>query len=825
MLKPKSFIAVLVAILCLPLLATAQSETLIFNDVSVSTPNSSSIETLKDDGVVHGYPDGTFKPGFTINRAEFATLITNILDIETKGENCFTDVSNQWFAAPVCTLKEKGIINGYGDGSFQPGRNINLVEAATIIAKANNLPQQTGGSWFEPAIKALESKGAIPVSIDTLDQKLSRSEVAEMMYRIDKNEDQRTSKTFVSLNSQMPSLASCEELEEKISNFQYTNNARYLLPTEGAVDTVTSENTAGSSMDSAANEKSVSSDDYSGTNLQVENVDESDVMKNNGSHIFFIQGQNVKVVKAFPVNEMKEEANIFVEESFTPQSLYLDGNTLVILGGGYDRSNGSVTKVFVYDISNPAEPKQTRKLQFTGQEISSRKINNNLYLVLNKYQPYNYYNARYKLDFAAEADEAPITSVEDSLPTYSDSLTGTTEKLANCSDIIYFPRPQTMNYLIVAGIPLSGNDTQVSKKVILGTSENVYASSDNLYVANTSYQYPEYSIYDSWDRSSNTYSYNQTNVYRFALNNGKVEYKDKGSVSGRIINQFAMDEHNNGFRIATTSDGTTTSNNNLYILNRNNLGETLGKIENIAPGEVIYSTRFVGNRAYMVTFKTTDPLFVIDTTDASNPKILGKLKIPGYSNYLHPFDENHLIGLGKEAVEDKNGSFAWYQGMKLALYDVSIVSNPVEVSSVEIGDRGTESEALHNHKAILFSKEKGFIAFPITIAQKPSNNTDTSAYGEFIFQGAQVYNINIASGISLRGAISHYAENAEEYLKSGSYWWNFPKDIKRILYIGDNFYTVSDGMIKASDINTVKEKNSIELEVTNQYQYDDGQVY
>jgi uncharacterized secreted protein with C-terminal beta-propeller domain len=145
----------------------------------------------------------------------------------------------------------------------------------------------------------------------------------------------------------------------------------------------------------------------------------------------------------------------------------------------------------------------------------------------------------------------------------------------------------------------------------------------------------------------------------------------------------------------------------------------------------------MGDRGYMVTFKKVDPLFVIDLKDPRSPKILGALKIPGYSDYLHPYDENHIIGFGKDTEEVGNGAF--YQGMKIAVFDVTDVTNPIEMFKENIGDRGTDSELLRNHKALLFSKDKNLLAFPVTVMEvKNKNKADKESifqYGEFAFQG------------------------------------------------------------------------------------------
>ena len=181
-----------------------------------------------------------------------------------------------------------------------------------------------------------------------------------------------------------------------------------------------------------------------------------------------------------------------------------------------------------------------------------------------------------------------------------------------------------------------------------------------------------------------------------------------------------MDENNGFFRIATTTGeiwrtDSLTSKNNVYILDE--ALQLTGKVEDIAPGEKIYSVRFMGDRGYMVTFKNVDPFFVLNLKNPASPKILGALKIPGFSDYLHTYDDNHIIGFGKETVElsQNGGTNAYYQGLKLAVFDVTDVSHPVEMFKTIIGDRGTDSEVLRNHKTLLFDKEKGILSFRLPL--------------------------------------------------------------------------------------------------------------
>jgi uncharacterized secreted protein with C-terminal beta-propeller domain len=232
---------------------------------------------------------------------------------------------------------------------------------------------------------------------------------------------------------------------------------------------------------------------------------------------------------------------------------------------------------------------------------------------------------------------------------------------------------------------------------------------------------------------------------------------------------------------------------------------------------------------------------VIDTSDPKLPKVLGKLKIPGYSDYLHPYDENHIIGFGKEAVDptelEQSGfnnnsfDFAWYQGMKIALFDVTDVANPTMMFKETIGDRGTSSELLYNHKALMYDKARNLFAFPVEVSeltpeQKADTSRQSSAYGEPVFQGAYVYTLDLTNGFQLKGKIKHYdgdypttcscpmiggvpSNNCTSCYSS----LNQNDVIKRIIYIGDYLYTISDGKVKATKRDTMEEAKALKLDV------------
>jgi uncharacterized secreted protein with C-terminal beta-propeller domain len=309
----------------------------------------------------------------------------------------------------------------------------------------------------------------------------------------------------------------------------------------------------------------------------------------------------------------------------------------------------------------------------------------------------------------------------------------------------------------------------------------------------------------------------KTAIHKFALSD--FSQLAKGEVPGHVLNQFSMDESGEYFRIATTvpqvwnwnGQDALPSSNNLYVLDSKLA--VAGKVEDIAPGEQIYSVRFMGSRAYMVTYRQVDPFFVVDLSNPSSPKILGNLKIPGFSNYLHPYDERYIIGVGKETQETKEGQ-SLVQGVKLSLFDVQDPSTPREVAKVQIGDRGSDSFALTDHKAFLFSKGKGgLLVLPILEAKiDPTKYAGGQfpqwQYGDYVFQGAYVFSLSPENGFQLRGKITHATE--EELLKSGQYYWS-AANVQRSLYMGSTLYTVSDRFVKANDLESLAAISSVKI--------------
>lgn len=321
----------------------------------------------------------------------------------------------------------------------------------------------------------------------------------------------------------------------------------------------------------------------------------------------------------------------------------------------------------------------------------------------------------------------------------------------------------------------------------------------------------------------------KTVIHKIAISGKNLTYKTFGAVPGYVLNQFSMDENNNYFRIATTrsrqwdqyGQGTTQSYSNLYVLDSNL--KLVGKVEGLAEGEQIYSVRFMQNRGYMVTFRQTDPLFVIDLSTPTNPTVLGELKIPGVSDYLHPYDDTTLIGIGTESSK-----------LKLSLFDVSDVKNPREISKYLFDSYGSDSIARHEHKAFLFSREKNLLVIPVQTQDRiiidsycpPCTSgalcrpcIQPNRYESF--QGAAVFSVDRATGFTLRGKIKHGDQlpssiGANEMRYAPSY----DVQIKRSLWIKDVLYTFSDQYVKANRISDLQELKNLKLEkeASNDYQ-------
>ena len=274
-------------------------------------------------------------------------------------------------------------------------------------------------------------------------------------------------------------------------------------------------------------------------------------------------------------------------------------------------------------------------------------------------------------------------------------------------DIMLLGEPGAAQYLTVSSIDVGSPAEFLDTQSILGCGSDIYCNSETLVVALTTME------------ETNDVSKDKTELFRFSLKDGAVTMESQGSVPGYVLNQFSMDEYNGYFRIVTTENVTHYFNeggiasaeqektrNHLFVLDESM--NIVGSIEDLARGESIYSARFMGDTGYFVTYRQVDPLFTVDLSTPSEPKILSELKVPGFSNYLHPFGDGLLLGFGQNSDEESGE----IQGLKLSIFDTSDPAAVAEKHSELLGEKYMWSNAIGNHKAILVDSEKNLIGFP-----------------------------------------------------------------------------------------------------------------
>ncbi len=304
----------------------------------------------------------------------------------------------------------------------------------------------------------------------------------------------------------------------------------------------------------------------------------------------------------------------------------------------------------------------------------------------------------------------------------------------------------------------------------------------------------------------------KTVVHKISYSADGLSYVGSGEVIGHLLNQYSLDEYQGNLRLATTRSRSwfmprlfmsqvdimpqpvSEAFNNVYVLDGSM--KTIGQLEDLAPTEQIYAARFVNDRAYLVTFKQTDPLFVIDLSKPVQPLVIGEVKLPGFSNYLHPYDTNTLIGIGREAI-DKGDQGVEMLGLKISLFDVA--GQPKELSTLVLGGRGSDSVALYDYKAVLFDRERKLLAIPVTLTKK--NSTDYTAE----FQGIIVFNVS-PTGITERGRVGFRLPQSmnekNQYIDDSA---------RRSLFIGTNLYSFSSSTLKANRLDNLVSLKTLDL--------------
>lgn len=543
----------------------------------------------------------------------------------------------------------------------------------------------------------------------------------------------------------------------------------------------------------------------SSTNVQVEGVDEADIVKTDGQHVYLAINGALRIAAVDPPQIVSvtplpgQVKELFVHGQRAVVYVALGGNGSARCTYGYDcevRGDGSRTQIVVLDVSRPSAPVIRRKLELSGSLIAARRIEDAVHTVVVDGERRRAFTQRWpsslprcgiyesavksQLERLRRENERAIRAAH-SLPT----LTEGGQSRQFCEMILRDPSEEQPAFTTIYSFELNDDRSKIHGTSIRSRPGTVYANQQALYLAVRKQNVPRLG--------------EASDLHKFRLGKRAAEttYLASGTVRGRVLNQFAMDDWQSNLRVATTTGHLPSPNveSQLVVLaERYGHLVALGAVEHLAPGEDIRSVRFDADRAYVVTFKKTDPLFVLDLAKPSAPKVIGELKIPGFSTYLHRIDPNHLISIGFDA--DDQGAFAYFNGILLQLFDVTHPTEPKLLHRETIGSRGSGSEAATNHLAFNFMAEQGLLAIPSTICEGGGNGRMGQALS---FAGLLVYEVDLEHGFRRVGGINHGTAGA----RCNSWWSQSASAVKRSLFLDDQVWSIAMDRAKVQKLSAL----------------------
>jgi len=494
--------------------------------------------------------------------------------------------------------------------------------------------------------------------------------------------------------------------------------------------------------------------EYSSTNVQVAGIDESDSVKTDGEYIYLLSENSVIIMRAYPPESAGIVSRINFGELY-PVGIFVNGDRLAVLGSKYVIPTTKSylgyydvdikTFIHVYDIQDRGHPILLHDLMLSGSYFNSRLMEDYVYFVVSQPAYIVYDTVVLPKIYSGDWAIKEIVPTEIHYTNHSDTYQQFTTFVAmNIKNMTEAP-----TYLTI----------------MLGSTSSMYVSTNNMYVT-----YPDYN--------------GNTTIYRVQIQANNMTCEASGQVNGHELNQFSMDEHENHFRIATQTWSGSTPSSNVFVLDMNLT--IVGQLRNIEVGEILDSARFIENRCYLSTSVVRrDPFFVIDTENVTAPTILGYLKIPGFTRYLHPYDSNHVIGVGRDGSNN----------VRVSLFDVSDVSAPKNMSEYRFEADWSDTPVLSEHKAFLFDHSKNLLALPVTLTYYGFNSSST--------QPLMVFNITLEDGLVLRGSI------IQQGTQTGG--WDYNHYVQRSLYIEEVLYTISQAEVQLNSVNDLTFLKAIEI--------------
>lgn len=554
---------------------------------------------------------------------------------------------------------------------------------------------------------------------------------------------------------------------------------------------------------------------HSSTNNQVAGVDEADIVKTDGQYVYLALNGALRIVEA-----MHPRVVSTTRLSGTVRELFVLGDRAVVYtsrGGtpqrctyGYDcafAGDGTTTQVTVLDVKDRARPRITRTLELTGSLMTARRVGDVVHTVVADGDvrvplyatwppglqtcgsPEKLVRARFaKLRAENEATIRRTTR----FPSLRDH--GVERPL--CRNLLRAAMDDGQSFTSIVSFNLADDAAPAQTATVESRPGAVFASADTLYMSVVHGRKAQrgrrwYSFYPSVDEVS------EIHAFRIGERPEATRYLGSGVVPGHVLNQFAMDEWYGYLRVATTRGRVPNPGveSVLSVLAPRDDGSLVrvGAIDHIAPGEDLRAVRFDDDRGYVVTFKKTDPLFVLDLARPDRPTILGELKIPGFSTYLHRVDPDHLLSIGFDAAD--RGDFAYFDGVLLQLFDVSKPTEPKLLHKEKIGTRGSSSEAATNHLAFNYFAEKGLLGVPITECAGGGEGVHGN---DVTFSGLYIYNVSVARGFTRLGGIDHATRGV-----SCSTWWSKATSVvKRSVFLDDLVYSIANDRVKVQRMRT-----------------------
>ena len=619
--------------------------------------------------------------------------------------------------------------------------------------------------------------------------------------------------------------------------------------------------------------------DFSGTNNQEQGVDEADFVKTDGYYIYFLNGNTLVILGVPEFGELEPLSNTSVEG--TPQAMMLDGDRLVVISTvsswnipptnplyeamDWDEEysswrTSSLTKFSVFDISDRSNPDLERELFLEGSYITAREVNGTIRTVshawLNLPQmkswldlPEGYWDLDYEDPLRLEIREKVAyqtmlenqqsldkISIGDIIPRVYERINGAviTHGLSDsdCNDFVAPEDGLNRGFNSIFTFDLGADRFDFDADHIVGNYPMVYASQDQLILSENAW--------DWWWFWGDDDSRESTNLHTFDISNpAETIYTGSGRVDGTILNQFSLSEYQGIIRVATTEgqwarwwmeDPEPMSSSVVTLTHQVNTStgeqslEEVGKVDGIAPEERIWSARFDGDRAYLVTFRQIDPLWVIDLSNPAQPIILGELEIPGVSTYIHPLSKDALLTIGMGPAGEDGFGLDW-SSTRLSIFDISDptapnVSSILSVSPVSNGDDNSwtwsYSEASYEHKAFQYWAPKDMLAIPLSTYRYNTWYDSAGNYHWNYDYVSKLMLVNIpldGTNMTVHGEVNHSNFFNDD---DNNYWWN-DYNIRRSIFMGDYVYAISSGGVTATNLTSMEQSASVQLDYQSPY--------